>query len=40
MEEYVEIQLQCKMYTLNTNNGHEYVFKAYNEFCVQHGIHR
>jgi hypothetical protein len=40
MEEYVEIQLRCKMYTWKTNNGHEYAFKAYNEFCVQHGIHR
>jgi len=40
MEEYVEIQLQCKMYILKRDNGHEYVFKAFNEFCVQHGIHR
>ncbi len=40
MEEYVEIQFQCKMYILKRDNGHEYVFKAFNEFCVQHGIRR
>jgi hypothetical protein len=40
MKEYVEFQLQCKMYNLQINNGHEYVFKAFNELCVQHGIHR
>jgi hypothetical protein len=22
------------------DNGHEYAFKTFNEFCVQHGIHR
>jgi hypothetical protein len=28
MKEYVEIQLQCQMYNLQTDNGHEYVFEA------------
>jgi len=26
------------MYTLQIDNGHEYVFKTFNEFSVQHGI--
>jgi len=28
------------MYTLQIDNGQEYVFKTFNEFSVQHGIHR
>jgi len=28
------------MYTLQIHNGHEYVFKTFNEYCVQHGIHK